>query len=153
MTEPNHQSCQVLVIGGGPGGYLAAIRLAQHKKDVLLVEKTDTLGGVCLNIGCIPSRAFIHVTDFLSQAEEASRMGVRVGPPEIDMRGLVEWKDRIVKKLTEGVAFLVRKNGARVIATGARLFLPRGRRFPGRERDIHLNSDRTGCRQAAGSFL
>lgn len=115
MTEPSSQSCQVLVIGGGPGGYLAAIRLAQLKKDVLLVEKDGTLGGVCLNMGCIPSRAFIHVTDFLEQAEEANRMGVRVGPPDIDMKGLVQWKDRIVKKLTEGVGFLVRKNGARIV--------------------------------------
>ncbi|MEW5902235.1 MAG: FAD-dependent oxidoreductase, partial [Acidobacteriota bacterium] len=115
MNEETRQSCQVLIIGAGPGGYLAAIRLAQLKKDVILLEKEDTLGGVCLNEGCIPSKAFIHATDFLEQAREASRMGVKVGSPVIDMKGLVQWKDGIVKKLTEGVGFLIRKNGARVI--------------------------------------
>ncbi len=70
------KGCQVVVIGSGPGGYLAAIRLAQLKKDVILVEAEKSLGGICLNEGCIPSKALIHAADFLEQAQFADRMGI-----------------------------------------------------------------------------
>jgi len=119
--DSNPERCQVLVIGSGPGGYLAAIRLAQLKKDVLLVEKESTLGGICLNAGCIPSKALIHAADFLTEAKQASKMGLRVDGVAVNMKGLIQWKDQIVKKLTEGVRFLVQKNGARIVHGTARL--------------------------------
>ena len=118
--ETNAEKCQVLVIGAGPGGYLAAIRLAQLKKDVLLVEKEAALGGVCLNVGCIPSKALIHASDFMTEAKQASRMGLRIEGVSVDMKGLVQWKDQIVKKLTDGVKFLVEKNGGRILHGTAR---------------------------------
>jgi dihydrolipoamide dehydrogenase len=114
------KGCQVAVIGSGPGGYLAAIRLAQLKKDVLLIEAEKSLGGICLNEGCIPSKAMIHAADFVEQAQLASKMGVRVRDVGVDLGKLVDWKDQIVKKLTDGVRFLCTKNGAEILRGRAR---------------------------------
>ncbi len=114
------KGCQVVVIGSGPGGYLAAIRLAQLKKDVILVEAEKSLGGICLNEGCIPSKALIHAADFLEQTQLADRMGVSVEKTGVDMPKLIQWKDGIVKKLTDGVKFLTEKNGAEIVRGHAR---------------------------------
>jgi dihydrolipoyl dehydrogenase len=114
-SESKNQNCQVLVIGAGPGGYLAAIRLAQLKRDVILLEREKTLGGVCLNEGCIPSKALIHAADFIAEAQGASAMGIRIQGYSIDIKALVEWKNQIVKRLTQGVKLLVEKNGARIV--------------------------------------
>jgi dihydrolipoamide dehydrogenase len=109
------KGCQVVVVGGGPGGYLAAIRLAQLKKDVILVEEEEALGGICLNEGCIPSKALIHAADLVERAKHGSAMGVDIDGVRVDMARVVSWKDAIVKKLTDGVKFLATKNGAEVI--------------------------------------
>ncbi len=114
------KGCQVVVIGSGPGGYLAAIRLAQLKKDVILVEAEKSLGGICLNEGCIPSKALIHAADFLEQTQFADRMGISVTQDGVDMPKLIQWKDGIVKKLTDGVKFLSEKNGAEIVRGHAR---------------------------------
>ena len=114
------KGCQVAVIGGGPGGYLAAIRLAQLKKDVVLIEAEPSLGGICLNEGCIPSKALIHAADFFQEARAAERMGIRVETKGVEMPKLVAWKDAIVKKLTDGVRFLAQKNGAEILHGRAR---------------------------------
>jgi dihydrolipoamide dehydrogenase len=114
------KGCQVAVIGGGPGGYLAAIRLAQLKKDVILVEAEKALGGICLNEGCIPSKALIHAADLLGEARAAGRMGLRMTVEGVDMGALVAWKDQVVRKLTDGVKFLATKNGAEVVHGRAR---------------------------------
>ncbi|MEJ2367355.1 MAG: dihydrolipoyl dehydrogenase [Acidobacteriota bacterium] len=112
--------CEVAVIGAGPGGYLAAIRLAQLKKDVILIESAPSLGGICLNEGCIPSKALIHASDFLNETKHAQAMGITVEKACVDMPKLVKWKDKIVKKLTDGVKFLSTKNGAQVMKGRAR---------------------------------
>lgn len=109
------QDCQVAVIGSGPAGYLAAIRLAQLGKDVLLIEDAPTLGGICLNEGCIPSKALIHAADYLEETSHIKRMGIHVSDVHLELPALIQWKDRIVKKLTDGVRFLVSKNGADVL--------------------------------------
>ena len=109
------KGCQVVVVGGGPGGYLAAIRLAQLKKDVILVEEQEALGGICLNEGCIPSKALIHAADLVERAKHGSAMGIDIDGVRVDMARVVSWKDAIVKKLTDGVKFLATKNGAEVI--------------------------------------
>jgi dihydrolipoamide dehydrogenase len=109
------ESCGVVVVGGGPGGYVAAIRLAQLGQDVLLVEQEARLGGVCLNEGCIPSKALIHGTDFVQEAREAARMGVDLGPVSVDLPRMVAWKDGIVARLTGGIDQLMKKNGVRVL--------------------------------------
>jgi len=109
------RGCQVVVIGGGPGGYVAAIRLAQLGRDVLLVEREERLGGVCLNEGCIPSKALIHAAEIKHAAEHGKAMGLSTAGVQVDMGRLVKWKDGIVRRLTGGVAFLCEKNGAEVL--------------------------------------
>jgi dihydrolipoamide dehydrogenase len=101
------RGCQVVVIGAGPGGYVAALRLAQLGKDVILVEKNPTLGGVCLNVGCIPSKALIHASELAHEVEHAENMGLSVKDLTVDLPKMVEWKDGIVDRLTSGVAFPV----------------------------------------------
>ncbi len=114
------RGCQVAVIGAGPGGYLAAIRLAQLGKDVLLIDENASLGGICLNEGCIPSKALIHAADFLEETRSAHQMGLSFDNITFDIRKLVAWKDKIVKQLTGGVKFLVTKNGGDVMQGRAR---------------------------------
>lgn len=111
---------QVVIIGSGPGGYVAAIRLAQLKKEVLLIEKDVTLGGVCLNEGCIPSKALIHVADFFSSAKKMEMMGLRIDGMTLDVPKLQEWKSSIVAKLTSGVKLLCEKNGVQIMRGNAR---------------------------------
>lgn len=104
----------VLVIGGGPGGYVAAIRAGQLGLDVTVVEK-ESYGGTCLNHGCIPSKALISATDIAHRAREAERMGI-FADPAVDMQGMVTWKDRLVRRLTKGVESLCENAGATVLS-------------------------------------
>jgi dihydrolipoamide dehydrogenase len=108
------------VIGAGPGGYVAAIRAAQLGKDVILVEKEDRLGGVCLNVGCIPSKAMIHAADLVAEVRGAKKMGLQVDGLHVDVSQMVKWKDGIVQRLTGGVKFLCEKNGIDVVHGRAR---------------------------------
>ena len=113
----------LLIIGGGPGGYVAAIRASQLGIPTVLVEG-QALGGTCLNIGCIPSKALIHVAEQFHQATrfaEGSQLGIRVASPELDIRQSVAWKDGIVDRLTTGVAALLKKHGVKVIQGWAKL--------------------------------
>jgi dihydrolipoamide dehydrogenase len=103
----------VLVIGGGPGGYVAAIRAAQHDLDVTLVEK-DAYGGTCLNHGCIPSKAFITAADLAHEAGNAEAMGIHADPA-VDMAGLAAWKNDVVDQLTSGVEKLCKANGVHLL--------------------------------------
>jgi dihydrolipoamide dehydrogenase len=109
------RGCQVVVIGAGPGGYVAAIRAAQLGKDVILVEKEERLGGVCLNVGCIPSKALIHAADLADEVRGAKKMGLKVEGLSVDLAQMVRWKDGIVQRLTGGVKFLCEKNGVDVV--------------------------------------
>ncbi len=104
---------EVLVVGGGPGGYVAAIRAAQLDLDVTLAEM-DAYGGTCLNHGCIPSKAFVSATDIAHQAGNAESMGI-YADPAVDMQGLVTWKDRLVRRLTKGVESLCDNAGVNLI--------------------------------------
>ena len=103
----------VLVIGAGPGGYVAAIRAAQLDIDVTLVER-GAYGGTCLNYGCIPSKALISATDRAQRAREGEHMGVHADPA-IDMQGMMSWKDEVVDQLTGGVEKLCKGNGVNLI--------------------------------------
>ena len=108
------QGTQVAVIGGGTGGYVAAIRAAQLGLEVILVEK-ELLGGVCLNWGCIPSKAFIYVADLKNRIEHADKIGLIVADVKVDLPKLVKWKDDVVEKLRKGVASLLSEHKVQVV--------------------------------------
>ena len=86
----------VVVLGSGPGGYTAAFRAADLGKNVVLVERFDTLGGVCLNVGCIPSKALLHIAKVVEEAHEMADQGVSFGQPKFDTTKLVAWKNSVV---------------------------------------------------------
>jgi dihydrolipoamide dehydrogenase len=101
----------LVVIGAGPGGYVAAIRAAQLGKRVACVERRSALGGTCLNIGCIPSKALLDSSELYAQTRgRLARHGIQVGEVKLDLAGMMSRKDRVVKGLTDGVAFLFKKN-------------------------------------------
>jgi len=117
------QNAEVVVIGGGPGGYVAAIRLGQLGKDTVLVEK-ENLGGVCLNIGCIPSKALIRVAKLKNRVEAAKQIGLEVGNLGVDMAKLQAWKESVVSRLVSGVEYLCKSNHVRIIKGEARFSGP-----------------------------
>jgi dihydrolipoamide dehydrogenase len=106
---------RVLVIGSGVGGYTAAFRAADLGLEVTLVERDDTLGGVCLNVGCIPSKAVLHAARVISEAEEAGGFGVKFSEPEIDLDALRGWKEEVVGKLTGGLDGLAKQRKVNVV--------------------------------------
>jgi len=116
--DAGHQSTRLLVIGGGPGGYVAAIRAGQLGIPTVLVEG-EALGGTCLNIGCIPSKALIHAADEfhkLTQYASGSALGISLQAPQLDLTQTVRWKDGIVNRLTGGVGALLKKHGVTVLS-------------------------------------
>ena len=108
-----------LVVGAGPAGYVAAIRLAQLGRKVVLVER-DRVGGICLNWGCIPVKALLHAASAVRGAAEARRMGITFEPPQVDFQALYGWKGRVVDRLVRGVEFLLRSNGVEAVKGTAR---------------------------------
>ncbi|HKP76013.1 MAG TPA: FAD-dependent oxidoreductase, partial [Longimicrobiaceae bacterium] len=114
----------VIVIGGGPGGYTAAIRLAQLGKRTLCVEK-ESFGGVCLNWGCIPSKALITAAGLVDRIRHAGTMGISAGEPVVDFAATQRWKAGIVERLTSNVGTLIRGNGGETAFGSARIVDPR----------------------------
>jgi len=106
---------EVLVLGSGPGGYTAAFRAADLGKKVVLVEQYDSLGGVCLNVGCIPSKALLHAAKVIDEASDMSKHGISFGKPTIDIKKLVEWKNSVVTKLTGGLKMLAKQRKVEVV--------------------------------------
>ena len=106
---------EVLVLGAGPGGYTAAFRAADLGKKVTIVEQCDTLGGVCLNVGCIPSKALLHITGIIDGAREVAKHGVEFGEPKIDIDKIRGYKDGIVAKLTGGLKMLAKMRKIEVV--------------------------------------
>lgn len=116
-------SCDVLVVGAGPGGYVAAIRAAQLGLDTVIVEKSRT-GGTCLNVGCVPSKALIHAADEFYAAVGAkggNSIGVRIENPSLDWSKTQSWKDGVVSGLNRGVDGLLKKSGAKLVAGAGRM--------------------------------
>ena len=113
-----HQT-DVVVIGAGPAGYVCAIRLAQLGKKVTVVEKAN-VGGVCLNVGCIPSKALIHAGTVFDRTQHADEMGISIKGASLDMKKLMTWKGDVVKKLTGGVAQLLKANGCTLMSGEAK---------------------------------
>src|SRR6201995_4883407 len=102
----------VLVIGAGPGGYVAAIRAAQLGLKTACAESRETLGGTCLNVGCIPSKALLHASEYYEEAAHGSlaKFGVKLGSVELDIDAMHKEKSKAVQELTGGIAFLFKKN-------------------------------------------
>ena len=105
----------VVVLGAGPGGYTAAFRAADLGKRVILVERYPSLGGVCLNVGCIPSKALLHAADVINEAAEMERLGISFGKPKVDLDKLRAGKDKVVQRLTSGLKQLVKQRKVEVV--------------------------------------
>ncbi|MGD0625183.1 MAG: FAD-dependent oxidoreductase, partial [Thermodesulfobacteriota bacterium] len=114
---------EIVIIGGGPGGYVAAIRAAQLGGKVTLIEK-DELGGTCTNWGCIPTKALLRGVELLESVEGVKDFGIQVGQVAVDFSKLMARKDRAVKTLVSGVGGLMKSNGIEVIKGKARLISP-----------------------------
>jgi len=106
---------EVVVLGSGPGGYTAAFRAADLGKQVVLIEKYDTIGGVCLNVGCIPSKALLHTAQIINEAEEMSAHGVTFGKPKIDINKLAAFKNKVIGQLTGGLAGLAKQRKVKIV--------------------------------------
>ena len=112
----NDVTCEVLVLGSGPGGYTAAFRAADLGKKVVLIERYSTLGGVCLNVGCIPSKALLHTAKVITEAEDTAHHGVTFGKPNVDLEQLRTWKaNDVVGKLTGGLAAMAKQREVTVV--------------------------------------
>lgn len=116
--------CRMLVLGSGPGGYTAAFRAADLGLDTVLVERYASLGGVCLNVGCIPSKALLHAAAVIDEAEHASDYGVSFGKPTIDLDALRKYKEKVVGQLTKGLAGMAKQRKVRVVAGTGKFVSP-----------------------------
>jgi len=112
----------LVVIGSGPGGYAAAFRASDLGLKVALVERYETIGGVCLNVGCIPSKALLHVAKVIDEANDIKAHGVDFGTPKLDIDKIRDWKDGVVKKLTGGLKAMAKQRGVDII-TGVATFV------------------------------
>ena len=115
-VAPADFEAEILVFGAGPGGYTAAFRAADLGQKVVIVDKRATLGGVCLNVGCIPSKALLHVAKTIDEATAMGAHGVSFGPPAIDLAAIRAWKDGVVKRLTTGLTGLARQRKVAVVS-------------------------------------
>lgn len=113
---------EVAVLGSGPGGYSAAFRAADLGKKVVLIERFDKIGGVCLNVGCIPSKALLHTAKVIDEAEEMSEHGISFGKPKIDIDQIRAYKDGIITRLTSGLAMLAKQRKVEIV-TGVGKFI------------------------------
>lgn len=123
-SDGDDNAVDLVVIGSGPGGYTAAFRAADLGLRVVLVERDEVLGGVCLNVGCIPSKALLHAAKVITESDEAADIGIRFGQPEIDHDRLRAWKDDVVGTLTGGLAGLAKRRSVEVVHGEARLSSP-----------------------------
>ena len=127
------EETQVVVIGSGPGGYVAALRLADLGKEVLLVEKRDRPGGTCLLEGCIPSKTLIHAVEVKETALAAEQYGLKFTGMEVDPRRLRTWTDEVVQGLSDGIKGLLKRRGVTVIEGHARFTGPKSLSIEGGE--------------------
>ena len=132
---------EVVVLGAGPGGYTAAFRAADLGKGVVLIERYPSLGGVCLNVGCIPSKALLHAAQIINEAAELAHLGVRFGEPDIDLDKLRAGKDKVVQKLTGGLAGLAKARNVQVIQGSGRFEAPNRIAVETREGRVRVSFD------------
>lgn len=149
LAAPGERSTALLVIGAGPGGYTAAFRAADLGLSVTLVERWPILGGVCLNVGCIPSKALLHAAKVIEDAEAMGAHGISFGKPEIDLGKLRGWKNSVVKRLTSGLKMLAKQRKVEVVQGLAKFVGPHHVEITheGKTERIHFEQ----CIIAAGS--
>ena len=138
---------QVLVIGSGPGGYTAAFRAADLGKEVVLVENHDNLGGVCLNVGCIPSKSLLHTAQIINEAKSANQLGINFASPKIDINGVRKNKENTVSKLISGITALAKARKVKVLTGYAKFLSTNQVKLEGTEEIIEFEH----CVIAAGS--
>ena len=138
---------QLLVIGSGPGGYAAAFRAADLGKEVTLVETHDSLGGVCLNVGCIPSKSLLHTAEVINEAKNAGELGINFSSPKIDINAVRKNKEGIVNKLTGGIQALAKARKVQVIKGYAKFLSKNQATLEGSDEVIEFEN----CIIAAGS--
>ena len=114
----------VAILGAGPGGYTAAFRAADLGKKVILIERYPVLGGVCLNVGCIPSKALLHMAKVVTDAEETIHAGINLNTPKLELNKLRKWKESIIEKLTNGLTALAKKRNVEVIQGNGKFITP-----------------------------
>src|SRR5437868_6354188 len=107
--------CEMIVLGSGPGGYSAAFRSADLGMKTVLVERYATLGGVCLNVGCIPSKALLHIAGVMDEAKSFAEHGITYGSPQVDLTKLLAWKNKVVGKLTGGLGGMAKARKVDVV--------------------------------------
>jgi dihydrolipoamide dehydrogenase len=122
--DGGEHDAQVVVIGSGPGGYTAAFRAADLGLKTVLIERYESLGGVCLNVGCIPSKALLHAARVMAEVEEMAEHGIKYGKPKIDLEALISWKQSVVEKLTGGLVGLAKQRKIEVVHGVAELTGP-----------------------------
>ncbi|WP_438970064.1 dihydrolipoyl dehydrogenase [Methylophaga sp.] len=139
----------VLVLGSGPGGYTAAFRAADLGKSVVMVERHERIGGVCLNVGCIPSKALLHTAQIINEADEMGHHGIKFGKPKIDIRELATWKDSVVDQLTGGLKGLAKQRKVTIVHGEGSFTSPKTLKVEAKEGEKTISFD--NCIIAAGS--
>lgn len=139
----------LVVLGSGPGGYTAAFRAADLGKKVVMIERHKRIGGVCLNVGCIPSKALLHTAEIITEADHMATNGVTFGKPDIDLKKLVDWKDGVVEKLTGGLTGLAKKRNITIVQGDGEFADPNTMKVTGEDGEQHIRFD--NCIIAAGS--
>jgi len=109
------KKAEVVVLGSGPGGYTAAFRAADLGKKVILIERYESIGGVCLNVGCIPSKALLHAAKIMDEAQAMSKHGISFGKPKVSVKKLASWKDSVIKRLTGGLSMLAKQRKVQIM--------------------------------------
>ena len=146
----NNLHAEVVVLGGGPGGYSAAFRAADLGKKVLLVERYAVMGGVCLNVGCIPSKALLHVAKVIDESADAAAHGVEFGKPKLNTDQMRDYKNSIIKKLTGGLGVMAKQRQVQVVIGVAAFADAKKLVVNGKDETIEITFDH--CIIAAGSL-
>ncbi len=149
VAAQSDRSTQVIVLGSGPGGYTAAFRAADLGLKVTLIERWETLGGVCLNVGCIPSKTLLHAAKVIEDADAMAAHGITFGKPQLDLAKLRDFKSGVVKKLTGGLASLARQRKVEVVTGTGKFVDPHVIEVTGAKGTERIRFD--SCIIAAGS--
>ena len=140
---------KIIVIGSGPGGYAAAFRASDLGNDVTIIEKDTSLGGVCLNRGCIPSKTLLHISKIIDEAESIKKFGVTYPSPSIDMAKVQSWKNRVIKKLGGGIKLLAKQRNVKIIQGTASFISDKSIKIEKEGNEETINFDK--CIIATGS--